>query len=110
MPIYTRTINILLSIFSFSDLIEGVIKATRHLVNNYSSEQIGATSHIVLNSLCPALYALLNEGLRPALTTSFGDTPNSVWQVIEASAQPGTKERDLEESSCLYWGSILYIG
>ncbi|XP_026684009.1 uncharacterized protein LOC113470059 [Diaphorina citri] len=43
-------------------LIEAVITSTRHLVNNFSSEQISNTSKIALNTLCPALYALLNEG------------------------------------------------
>ncbi|KAL1452717.1 hypothetical protein WDU94_006921, partial [Cyamophila willieti] len=71
------------------DLIESVISATRHLVNNFSSEQLNHTSKVALNTLCPAMYALLSEGLKPALTTSFGDTPNSVWQVIEGSAQLG---------------------
>ncbi|KAI5698252.1 hypothetical protein M8J75_004217 [Diaphorina citri] len=79
------------------DLIEAVITSTRHLVNNFSSEQISNTSKIALNTLCPALYALLNEGLKPNLSTSFGDTPNSVWQVIEGSAQLGPSTKSLHE-------------
>lgn len=46
-------------------------------------------SHIALNHLCPALYAILNHGLKPTLETVFGDITNSVWQVVEASAQQG---------------------
>uniref|UniRef100_A0A8D8R5G1 Iporin n=1 Tax=Cacopsylla melanoneura TaxID=428564 RepID=A0A8D8R5G1_9HEMI len=79
------------------NLIESVINATRHLVNNFSSEHLNLTSKVTLNTLCPALYALLTEGLKPALTTSFGDTPNSVWQVIEGSAQLGPSTKSLHE-------------
>ncbi|KAI5724217.1 hypothetical protein M8J76_017112 [Diaphorina citri] len=64
------------------DLIEAVITSTRHLVNNFSSEQISNTSKIALNTLCPALYALLNEGLKPNLSTSFGPSTKSLHELV----------------------------
>lgn len=44
---------------------------------------------VVLDSLCPALYSLLSDGLCPFLETIFGRVPNTVWRVVEASIQYG---------------------
>lgn len=48
-----------------------------------------AAAQIILNHLCPALYAILNHGLKPTIETAFGDINNSVWQVVEGAAQQG---------------------
>lgn len=48
-----------------------------------------AAGKFVLESLCPALYSLLSDGLCPFLDTIFGKIPNTVWRVIEASIQYG---------------------
>jgi hypothetical protein len=53
------------------------------------SSHTPACAHLVLSTLCPALYAVLSDGLRPTLDTAFGSIQNSVWQVVEASAQQG---------------------
>lgn len=56
-----------------------------------------ACAKIALNSLCPALYAILSDGLKPNLETSFGAITNSVWQVVEASAKQGPLTKALNE-------------
>ena len=48
-----------------------------------------ACAQLALTKLCPAMYAILSDGLRPTLDTAFGSIQNSVWQVVEASAQQG---------------------
>lgn len=45
--------------------------------------------HLVLDHLCPALLAILSDGLKPELQGLFGTVPNSVRQVIENSATLG---------------------
>lgn len=52
---------------------------------------------IALSSLCPAIYAVLSDGLKPNLETSFGPICNSVWQVVEASAQQGPLTKALND-------------
>ncbi|XP_018565929.1 uncharacterized protein LOC108906959 isoform X2 [Anoplophora glabripennis] len=52
---------------------------------------------LALGTLCPALYAVLSDGLKPCLETSFGAINNSVWQVVEASAQQGPLTKALND-------------
>lgn len=52
---------------------------------------------LALSTLCPALYAILSDGLKPSLESSFGAINNSVWQVVEASAQQGPLTKALNE-------------
>ncbi|KAG5887717.1 hypothetical protein JTB14_020019 [Gonioctena quinquepunctata] len=56
-----------------------------------------ACAKLALTTLCPALYAVLSDGLKPSLQTSFGAINNSVWQVVEASAQQGPLTKALNE-------------
>lgn len=56
-----------------------------------------ACAKLVLSTLCPAIYAVLSNGLKPNLETSFGPISNSVWQVVEASAQQGPLTKALNE-------------
>ncbi|CAL8142477.1 unnamed protein product [Orchesella dallaii] len=51
----------------------------------------------VLETLCPALYSLLSDGLCPFLDTIFGRVPNTVWRVVEASIQYGPTAQSLNE-------------
>lgn len=73
----------------FSDLIRnccfGAEKVAFCLDNDYTEE----LHSVVLDVLCPALYALFSENLKPVLETSFGSVNNSVWQLIEASSKQG---------------------
>ena len=39
---------------------------------------------VLLRDLCPALHAIMADGLKPEVITSFGRMPTSVWQVVEA--------------------------
>lgn len=56
-----------------------------------------AVANSVIGTLCPALYAVLSDGLLSNIATAFGDISNSVWQVVEASAQQGHMTRSLNE-------------
>ncbi|KAK7872760.1 hypothetical protein R5R35_011887 [Gryllus longicercus] len=56
-----------------------------------------AAAELALTKLCPALYAVLGDGLKARLDTPFGAIPNSVWQVVEASAQQGPMTQALSE-------------
>ena len=39
---------------------------------------------VLLRDLCPALHAIMADGMKPEVITSFGRMPTSVWQVVEA--------------------------
>nr|XP_022919540.1 uncharacterized protein LOC111428305 isoform X2 [Onthophagus taurus] len=61
------------------------------------SELNPSCAKLTLNTLCPALYTLLSDGLKSSIETSFGAINNSVWQVVEASAQQGPLTKALNE-------------
>lgn len=67
--------------------MDAVDEAVKGITDVSNCEETMA--QIALDRLCPALYAVLNHGLRPTLETAFGDINNSVWQVVEASSQQG---------------------
>ncbi|KAF7994471.1 hypothetical protein HCN44_003943 [Aphidius gifuensis] len=54
-------------------------------------------SQICLTNLCSSLYAIMSDGLKQQLTTSFGPITNSVWQVIEISSQQGPLTNNLND-------------
>ncbi|XP_012276406.1 uncharacterized protein LOC105697569 isoform X2 [Orussus abietinus] len=54
-------------------------------------------SQICLSNLCPSLYAIMSDGLKPHLNSTFGPITNSVWQVVEASSQQGPLTKTLNE-------------
>lgn len=66
-----------------------MVQATNYLQSCFNSEYEDDIPQAALKGLCPALYAILNHGLKPTLETAFGDINNSVWQVVEASSQQG---------------------
>lgn len=72
-----------------TDLVGAVCVAASKLISHAQSSSTETFSNIVLNSLCPALNSLLNDGLKPLLETAFGDVLNSVWQLVETSTQQG---------------------
>ncbi|XP_045478169.1 uncharacterized protein LOC123683260 isoform X2 [Harmonia axyridis] len=91
-------------------LVNGVTNAVDLLVKHFSSASnqseltaLGDSSlnptcaKLALTHLCPALYAVLSDGLKPNLETSFGAMNNSVWQVVEASAKQGPLTKALNE-------------
>lgn len=92
------------------DLITAVTLSVEQLIHHFSiakdqgelntlgdAELNPGCAKLVLSTLCPALYALLSDGLKPSLDTSFGAINNSVWQVVEASAQQGPLTKALNE-------------
>lgn len=66
-----------------------------HSRQNYSDKN--ECAQICLNNLCPALYAIMSDGLKPHLNSTFGPITNSVWQVVEASSQQGPLTKTLNE-------------
>ncbi|XP_063001838.1 AP-4 complex accessory subunit RUSC1 isoform X2 [Elgaria multicarinata webbii] len=57
--------------------------------------------YLVLSTLCPALRALVSDGLKPFQKDVItGQRPSSPWSVVEASAKPGPHARSL---NALYW-------
>ncbi|XP_044263071.1 uncharacterized protein LOC123010326 isoform X2 [Tribolium madens] len=91
-------------------LVNAVTDSVEQLINHFSSASnqselntlgdSGATPNcakLALSTLCPALYAVLSDGLKPSLESSFGAINNSVWQVVEASAQQGPLTKALNE-------------
>lgn len=91
-------------------LISAVTDAVEQLIHHFSPatnqtelNELGdsslnpACAKLALSALCPALYAVLCDGLKPNLETSFGAIPNSVWQVVETSSQQGPLTKSLHE-------------
>lgn len=91
-------------------LIAAVTQSVEQLIQHFSAandqgelnalgdyELNPACAKLVLSSLCPSLYSLLSDGLNPTLDTPFGSINNSVWQVVEASAQQGPLTKALNE-------------
>lgn len=92
----------------FSEMILSVIKAVNLLLEywdggfiptelkqNYGDKN--ECAQICLNHLCPALYAIMSDGLKPHLNSTFGPITNSVWQVVEASSQQDPVTKTLNE-------------
>ncbi|KAG7163417.1 Iporin-like [Homarus americanus] len=74
-----------------------------------------AVAQLALEKLCPAVYALLSDGLHPSLHSLFGKINNSVWRVIEVTSQisPSTKALNdlvltLNSEECLSEGPIKF--
>ena len=62
---------------------------------------MAAVSELVLSRLCPTLYTVLEDGLKRHLHSVFGKVKNSVWKVVETSAEPGT--------DCVYFTYQLLV-
>jgi len=48
---------------------------------------------VLLHEFCPALHAILEDGLKEEVITSFGRMKTSVWRVLEAICQAGPAQR-----------------
>ncbi|KAJ3641779.1 hypothetical protein Zmor_028257 [Zophobas morio] len=105
-PIHKQNLNLV----EKRSLVNAVTDAVEQLINHFSSatnqadlNALGDSSmnpscaKLALSTLCPALYAVLSDGLKPSLESSFGAINNSVWQVVEASAQQGPLTKALNE-------------
>jgi hypothetical protein len=45
---------------------------------------------ILFQEVCPALHAILEDGLKPEVITSFGRMTTSAWRVVEAVTRQTT--------------------
>ena len=45
--------------------------------------------YILFHELCPALVAIMKDGLKPEVITSFGKMQTNVWRLIEALTRQG---------------------
>lgn len=70
-------------------MIETVKESSEYVIASFQADEPDCVAQLVLNNLCPALYAVLSDGLKPTIQTAFGDIHNSVWHVVETSAQQG---------------------
>ena len=61
---------------------------------------------VLLRDLCPALHAIMSDGMKPEVITSFGRMPTSVWQVVEAVTRQVSFTKQLKDEYCI---SISHI-
>ncbi|XP_071865221.1 uncharacterized protein isoform X3 [Bombus fervidus] len=87
-------------------MILSVNKAVDMLLKYWNTESIHSRQNyndknecaqICVSNLCPALYAIMSDGLKSHLNSTFGPITNSVWQVVEASSQQGPVTKTLNE-------------
>ncbi|XP_078525706.1 AP-4 complex accessory subunit RUSC1 isoform X1 [Lissotriton helveticus] len=91
--------GLLVAVSSSVDKIISHFSITRNIVQKAQlgdsrlSPEVG---HLVLNTLCPALYALVGDGLKPFQKDVIaGRRRTSPWTVVEASVKPGPATRPL---------------
>ena len=78
------------------DVRKAVEKIVAHSRSDYDNKQ-EELANLCLHRLCPSLYAILSDGLKEQIATQFGPIRNSVWSVVEASAQQGPMTQTLNE-------------
>ncbi|XP_076356698.1 uncharacterized protein LOC143249951 isoform X2 [Tachypleus tridentatus] len=78
-----------------ADLVKNLAQATDTLMFDLSEDCDHKEQ--VLEGLCPALYAIVADGLLPTVKGLFGYVTNSPWRVAEASALSGEPPADLKE-------------
>ncbi|XP_034950723.1 uncharacterized protein [Chelonus insularis] len=95
--------NKLINLEEKQKMINSVSKAVDLLIKYWNSQMDSRVqdknecAQICLKNLCPALYAIMSDGLRPHLNSIFGPISNSVWQIVEASSQQGPLTKTLNE-------------
>ena len=57
-----------------------------HLGSSAKNEEVG---RIVVDQLCPAIHAILLDGLKTHVRSFFGKVKNSAWKVVEDSIDMG---------------------
>ncbi|KAB1260177.1 RUN and SH3 domain-containing protein 1 [Camelus dromedarius] len=101
--------GLLIAVSASVDKIISHFGAARNLVQK---AQLGDSrlspdvGHLVLTTLCPALHALVADGLKPFRKDLItGQRRSSPWSVVEASVKPGSSTRSLgtlySQVSCL---------
>ncbi|KAM9686544.1 AP-4 complex accessory subunit RUSC1 isoform 3-T3 [Trichechus inunguis] len=91
--------GLLIAVSASVDKIISHFGAARNLVQK---AQLGDSrlspdvGHLVLTTLCPALHALVADGLKPFRKDLItGQRRSSPWSVVEASVKPGSSTRAL---------------
>nr|XP_023409704.1 RUN and SH3 domain-containing protein 1 [Loxodonta africana] len=91
--------GLLIAVSASVDKIISHFGAARNLVQK---AQLGDSrlspdvGHLVLTTLCPALHALVADGLKPFRKDLItGQRRSSPWSVVEASVKPGCSTRSL---------------
>lgn len=91
--------GLLIAVSASVDKIISHFGAARNLVQK---AQLGDSrlspdvGHLVLTTLCPALHALVADGLKPFKKDLItGQRRSSPWSVVEASVKPGSSTRTL---------------
>ncbi|XP_059688279.1 AP-4 complex accessory subunit RUSC1 [Gavia stellata] len=91
---------LLIAVSSAVDKIIAHFSAARNLVQK---AQLGDSrlspdvGYLLLHTLCPALYALVEDGLKPFQKDVItGQRKNSPWSVVEASVKAGPSARSLQ--------------
>ncbi|XP_026545201.1 RUN and SH3 domain-containing protein 1 [Notechis scutatus] len=84
---------LLVAVSASVDKIVAHFSAARNLVQKAQlgdSQLTPNVGDLILHTLCPALHALVADGLKPFQKDVItGHRPSSPWSVIEASARPG---------------------
>ncbi|XP_013929665.1 PREDICTED: RUN and SH3 domain-containing protein 1 [Thamnophis sirtalis] len=95
---------LLVAVSASVDKIVAHFSTARNLVQKAQlgdSQLTPEVGYLILNSLCPALRALVSDGLKPFQKDVItGHRPSSPWSVIEASARPDPHTRSF---TALYW-------
>ena len=63
--------------------------AVERLVMYQDQGSKAASRCILLHEFCPALHAIMLDGLKPEVITSFGRMSTSVWRLVEAVTRAG---------------------
>ena len=76
---------------SFSGLFVSLYSAVERLLMYQDGDSGGGGSArcVLFQELCPALHAIMEDGLKPEVITSFGRMQTSVWRVVEAVTRQG---------------------
>ncbi|XP_067169333.1 AP-4 complex accessory subunit RUSC1 isoform X1 [Apteryx mantelli] len=98
-PPAARKRALLVAVSASVDKIVAHFSAARNLVqkaqlgDSWLSPDVG---YLLLHTLCPALYALVEDGLKPFQKDVItGQRKNSPWSVVEASVKPGPSTHSL---------------
>ncbi|XP_026474967.1 uncharacterized protein LOC113378628 isoform X3 [Ctenocephalides felis] len=93
----------LVLVSTVTNAVEKIIQHFSTATNETELKVLGDSSltpacrNLILLTFCPALFALFSDGLKPNIETSFGNVSNTVWHVVEASAQLGPVTQSLSE-------------
>ncbi|XP_053559201.1 AP-4 complex accessory subunit RUSC1 [Bombina bombina] len=103
-PLHKEKKGLLVAISSSVDKIICHFNTSRNLVqkarlgDSRLSPELG---YLILNSLCPSLYALLNNGLKPfQKDVILGRRRLSPWSLVEASVKPGSTKETIHNLFC----------